>query len=100
MNRQQLIEKRDKVFNQLVASGMDYDDARFAVMTAGANFESLLEDQPASENELVKELATMRAESTYAEETKVKATGIEQRIAQNESDLVAYEQHQIDHDER
>lgn len=46
MKMSEWLEKRDAVCAQLIAEGWDYDQARFATMTAGASQAGLLQDQP------------------------------------------------------
>ncbi len=53
--KKQLKAKREAVVKQLVARGIDYQEARFMVMTAGAKPEGLLAEQPSSD-EVVPEI--------------------------------------------
>lgn len=65
VTKEQLIEKRNKVFEMLISEGWDYDDARSATMTAGVN----VDDQPETKHHpLVAELANLHLR--YAEEQK------------------------------
>ena len=45
MNRSELIQMRNEVIDQMVADGMDEDDARFAAMTAAARPDGFLSEQ-------------------------------------------------------
>ncbi len=47
--KEQLKAKREAVVKQLVARGTDYQEARFMFMTAGAEPEGLLAEQPSSD---------------------------------------------------
>ena len=61
MTRTELLQKRDQIIARLIAQGWDEDDARFAVLTAGANLDGLLADQPkVSSTPEVEELAAHR----------------------------------------
>lgn len=59
ITRQQLIAKRNEVQAALEAAGWDYDDARFATMTATANPLGFLSDQPTTVTPELLELAEM-----------------------------------------
>jgi hypothetical protein len=63
MNRQQLIAKRNEVTDSLIAQGWDYDDARFAAMTAAAQPDGILGDQMTTAAPELVELAKMAKEA-------------------------------------
>ena len=54
--KQKLIAKRKEVTEKLIAQGVDRQQARFMVMSAGANPEGLLEDQPSGDDGIDQEL--------------------------------------------
>jgi hypothetical protein len=45
MTRDELIQMRNEVIDELIADGMDEDDARFAAMTAAARPDGILSEQ-------------------------------------------------------
>lgn len=62
MTQQEIIQKRDETVERLIADGWDYDDARFAAITAIKKPEGLLSEQPAGETHpALQELARLAA---------------------------------------
>ena len=57
MTRDELIEMRNQVIAELIAAGMDEDDARFAAMTAAARPDGFLADQDESTDARLIDLA-------------------------------------------
>lgn len=62
MTQQEIVQKRDEVVEWLIADGWDYDDARFATMTAIKKPEGLLSEQPSDKSHpALQELARLAA---------------------------------------
>lgn len=57
MTRSELIEMRNAVIAELIADGMDEDDARFSAMSAAARPDGFLSEQPESNDPRLVELA-------------------------------------------
>jgi hypothetical protein len=81
-----LLAKRKEVMQKLIAQGVHCQQARFMVLSAGANPEGLLEDQPAGEKtdaELIEITARARKEQIAEMEkaTKTQAANIQAALA-------------------
>jgi hypothetical protein len=77
-----LLAKREEVTQELISQGVDYQQARFMVMSAGANPEGLLKDQPAGpdlDNELLEITAQARKEqkSQVEKDAKIRSAKIQ-----------------------
>jgi hypothetical protein len=69
ITKQQLIEKRNAVCDQLIAEGWDYDDARAATMTAG----STIDEQPEAPAHLALAELTAMTQQYRTEQTPIEA---------------------------
>lgn len=77
MTQQELIQKRNEAVDTLVAAGWDYDNARFATMTALKKPAVVLSEQPTGKSHpALTELAEMVTGNWQAEPAKTQGSRV------------------------
>ena len=91
--KQKLIAKRKEVTEKLIAQGVDKQQARFMVMSAGLKLEGLLEDQPSGDDGIDQELVEISAQARRETPSISRDTRTDAQVRADTADGIARDLH-------